>query len=126
MLALRVARPDRATTPAWSATGHLLFERDGVVMAAAFDPATATVRRWVPVMPAGTVQRIQNGGLGMRLSPAGTLAVLPRGFTTRHLLAVGRDGAALALDQQAGGYANTRLSPDGAGSSSRMIPTSSK
>ncbi len=29
---------ERATTPVWSPTGHLLFARDGAVLAAAFDP----------------------------------------------------------------------------------------
>lgn len=105
---------ERATTPAWSPTSHLLFERDGAVMAVAFDPNTATLGgSAVPVMPAGAVQTILTGGLGLRLSPAGTLVFVPRGFTARHLLSVGRDGAALALDLPPGGYGNPRISPDG-------------
>ena len=35
---------ERATTPVWSPTGHLLFARDGAVLAAAIDPQTATLR----------------------------------------------------------------------------------
>ena len=48
---------ERATTPVWSPTGHLLFARDGAVLAVAFDPRTATLRgAAVPVMPSGAVR----------------------------------------------------------------------
>lgn len=83
-------------------------------MAVDFDPSTAMVRGTaVPVMPAGSVQTLLNGGLGLRLSPAGTLGYLPRGFTARHIMSVGRDGSARALPLPPGGYTNPRISPEG-------------
>ena len=63
---------ERATTPVWSPTGHLLFARDGAVLAAAFDPLTATLRgAAVPVMPAGAVEELATGDLGLGVSSTG-------------------------------------------------------
>ncbi|HLE71285.1 MAG TPA: protein kinase [Vicinamibacteria bacterium] len=105
---------ERAMTPLWSPTGHLLFARDGAVLAAAFDPPTATLRGGaVPVMPSGAVEALDSGDLGLRLSSTGTLLYLPAGFTDKRVVSVGRDGAALALDLPSGRYANPRISPDG-------------
>jgi Tol biopolymer transport system component len=105
---------ERATTPVWSPTGHLLFARDGAVMAAAFDLRTATLRGTaVPVMSTGAVEILASGDLGLRLSSKGTLLYLPAGFTDKRVVSVGRDGAALALDLPSGRYANPRISPDG-------------
>jgi Tol biopolymer transport system component len=105
---------ERATTPLWSPTGHLLFARDGALLAVAFDPSTATVRGTaVPVMPAGAVEALSSGNLGVSLSSAGTLQYMPAGFTDTRVVSVSRDGAALALDLPSGRYANPRMAPDG-------------
>jgi Tol biopolymer transport system component len=105
---------DRATTPAWSSTGHLLYARDGAVLAAALDPRTATVLGpAVPVIPAGAVQQLYSGNLGLSVSSTGTLLFMPTGFTDKRVVSVGRDGAALALDLPSGRYGRPRISPDG-------------
>ena len=105
---------ERATTPVWSPTGHLLFARDGAVLAAAFDPRTATLlSAAVPVMPSGALEALASGNLNLSLSTTGTLLYVPAGFTDTRVLSVGRDGAALPLDLPSGRYANPRISSDG-------------
>jgi eukaryotic-like serine/threonine-protein kinase len=105
---------ERATTAEWSPTGHLLFARDGAVLAAAIDPQTAALRGGaIPVMPPGAVESSNLGALGLSLSQTGTLLYLPAGFTDTRVVSVARDGAALALALPAGRYANPRVSPDG-------------
>ena len=105
---------ERATTPVWSPTGHLLFTRDGAVLAVPFDPDTATVRGTaVPVMRAGAAQVLQSGDLALWMSSTGTLAYLPGDFADKRLVSVGRDGATVALDLPSGSYANPRIAPDG-------------
>jgi serine/threonine protein kinase/Tol biopolymer transport system component len=106
---------ERATTPVWSPTGHLLFARDGAVMAAVFDPRTAIVRGTaVPVLPSGTFEALATGSLAFSVSSTGTLLYVPAGFTDTRVVSVGRDGAALAIDLPTSDrYANPRISPDG-------------
>jgi serine/threonine protein kinase len=105
---------ERATTPAWSPTGHLLFAREGAVFAVPLDPGTATVHGTaVPVMPAGAVETLTSGDLGLWISATGTLVYLPSGFTDKRLVSVTRDGAALALDLPSGKYTSPRIAPDG-------------
>ena len=105
---------ERAGSPVWSPTGHLLFARDGAVLAVAFDQRTGTPRGTAtPIMPAGAIEQIASGQLGLSLSSTGTLLSTPAGFTDARVVSVGRDGAALALDLPSGRYANPRISPDG-------------
>jgi eukaryotic-like serine/threonine-protein kinase len=105
---------ERATSPVWSPTGHLLFARDGTVLAVALDPVTATVRgEAVPVIPPGTVEGLLLGGLGLGLSSTGTLLYVPAGFDNRRLVSVGRDGDALDLGLPPNPYDSPRVSSDG-------------
>jgi serine/threonine protein kinase/Tol biopolymer transport system component len=105
---------ERATSPVWSPTGHLLFARDGAVLAVVFDPATATTRGdAVPVIASGVVERGSSGGLGLRLSSTGTLLYPPVGFQDKRVVSVGRDGAALDLGLPSEPLSNPRISPDG-------------
>ena len=105
---------ERAISPVWSPTGHLLFARDGAVLAAVFDPRTATVQgAAVPVIEAGVISALTSGDLGFRLSPTGTLLQMPVDFAQKRVVSVARDGAALALDLPWGRYVNPRVSPDG-------------
>ena len=104
---------ERAATPVWSPTGHLLFSRDGAVLAVPLDPATETVRGpAVPVMPAGAVEAVTDG-LGLWLSSAGSLVYKPGGFTDKRLVSVARDGSSLVLDLASGSYKSPRTAPDG-------------
>jgi Tol biopolymer transport system component len=106
---------ERATTPVWSPTGHLLFWRDGAVLAVALDARTGRPRGTaVPVLPSGTIEQLASGQLAMTLSSTGTLVFEPVGFRDTRVFSVSRDGAALALDQlPSNRYANPRISPDG-------------
>jgi len=105
---------ERATTPVWSPTGHLLFARDGVMLAVPLDPETATVRGTaVPIMRAGTVEALQSGDLALWLSSTGTLVYAPTGFTDKRLVSVARDGSNVGLDLPSGSYGNPRIAPDG-------------
>jgi serine/threonine protein kinase/Tol biopolymer transport system component len=105
---------ERARTPVWSPSGHLLFARDGAVLAVPVDQHTGTVRGTAtPIMPAGAIEPLASGQMGLALSSSGTLLFAPAGFTDTRVVSVGRDGAALALDLPSGRYANPRISPDG-------------
>ena len=105
---------ERATTPVWSPTGHLLFERDGAVLAAPADASTGAIRGpALSVIPSGVVGRQLSGALAYWVSAAGTLLYAPKDSFTRRVVSVHRDGTAIALDFPAGQYFNPRLSPDG-------------
>jgi eukaryotic-like serine/threonine-protein kinase len=105
---------DRAIAPAYAPTGHLLFGRDGAVLAVSFDIGSAAVRGpALPIMPAGTIRTVRAGSLGFQVSTSGTLVFAPTGFATKHLVSVGRDGSVIAVDPANGPYANPRISPDG-------------
>jgi Tol biopolymer transport system component len=106
---------ERATTPVWSPTGHLLFSRDGAVLAVAFDARSGTLRgAAVPVLPSGAIERLASGPLALTLSSTGTLLFAPVGFKDTRVVSVSRDGTTLALDLlPSNQYANPRISPDG-------------
>ena len=105
---------ERATTPVLSPTGHLLFAREGAVLTAAFDAATAQVQGGgVPVIPQGVLGSSASGSLGLRLAANGTLLYLPQDFHSKRVVSVARDGSALVLDLPRARYTNARVSPDG-------------
>jgi Tol biopolymer transport system component len=105
---------ERATTPVWSPTGHLLFARDGAVWAVPLDPGTvATGGSAVQVIPEGEVGNVRWGSLGFQLSATGTLLYVPKNLDNKRLVSVGRDGSELPLGLPPGSYGNPRISPDG-------------
>ena len=105
---------ERAISPVWSPTGHLLFARDSAVLAVPFDARTATVQGTaLRVIAPGTLSSLASGDLGFRVSPTGILLQVPVGFSYKRVVSVARDGAALALDLPWGRYVNPRISPDG-------------
>jgi len=105
---------ERAITPIWSPTGHLLFGRDGAVWAVPFDPNSTTVRGVaVPVIPSGVVGTVLTGGLAFQLSSTGTLVFAPADFDYKRVISVGRDGSEVALNMPLNRYGNPRISPDG-------------
>jgi Tol biopolymer transport system component len=105
---------DRAIAPAYAPTGHLLFGRDGAVLAAPFDIGSATIRgSAIPIIPAGTVGTVRAGSLGFQVSTSGTLVFGPTNFATKHIVSVGRDGSVVAVDLANGPYGNPRVSPEG-------------
>jgi serine/threonine-protein kinase len=105
---------ERARTPVWSPTGHLLFARDGGLFAVAVDQDTGTPRGTaIQVIPPSVIEPLTTGQLSLSLSSNGTLLMAPVGFTDTQVVSVGRDGAVRALDWQAGIHSNPRISPDG-------------
>ena len=105
---------ERARTPVWSPTGHLLFARDGAILAVPLDPGTGSPRGTpTPIMPAGAIESIGSGQMGLTLASTGTLLSMPAGYTDTRVVSVDRDGSARALDLPSGRYRNPRISPDG-------------
>jgi Tol biopolymer transport system component len=105
---------ERATTPVWSPSGHLLFARDGALLATEFDAGAVRVRGVAtPVFPPGYMLTSFIGASLLRLSSNGTLAYLPRDFAAQRLVSVSREGAASTLDLPFRGYYTPRVSPDG-------------
>jgi Tol biopolymer transport system component len=105
---------ERATAPALSPTGHLLFARDGALLAAPFDSEAARVLGpATPIVPAGVVGAFQSGNMAFAVASNGTLLFLPRDFATQRVVSVARDGRSSILDLPRGQYANPRVSPDG-------------
>ena len=100
---------ERARTPVWSPTGHLLFARDGAILAVAFDPGTGTPRGTAtPIMPAGAIESTRLRSTGTHACrPPGHCCPSPAGFTDTRVVSVGRDGAALALDLPSGRYSES-------------------
>ena len=105
---------ERARWAAWSPTGHLLFDRDGALLAVPFDLGTlkATGPASV-VLPAGTVSPNTFGGLAMQVSEDGTLAYSPAGYGNQRIVMVSRDGSSMPLAFPAARFTNPRFSPDG-------------
>jgi serine/threonine-protein kinase len=105
---------ERATTPVWSPTGHLLFAREGAVWAVPFDSGAAVTRgSAVMVIPPGVLGTVRWGSLGFQLSANGTLLFVPRNLDNKRFVSVGRDGSELSLGLPPGSYGNPRISPDG-------------
>jgi serine/threonine protein kinase/Tol biopolymer transport system component len=105
---------ERARTPVWSPTGHLLFARDDAILAVAFDQGTGMPRGTAtPIMPSGAIESRGSGQMGLMLASTGTLLATPAGFTDTRVVSVGRDGSARALDLPSGRFRNPRISPDG-------------
>ena len=105
---------ERASTPIWSPGGHLLFARDGAVLATDFDATTAkALGAATPIIPPGQLATSSSGALALRLSSNGTQLFVPHNFQWKRVVSVARDGSALALDMPQGPYTNPRVSPDG-------------
>jgi serine/threonine-protein kinase len=105
---------ERARRAMWSPTGHLVFDRDGALMAVPFDldtlksTGTATV-----VLPPGTASNAVDGSLTMELSGDGTLAYGLHGYGNNQIVLVSRDGSSRPIDVRAARFTNPRVSPDG-------------
>ena len=101
--------------PVYVPTGHLVYLRAGVLMAAPFDASRLDVTSAsVPVM-SGVLYN--NGGAGhFGVSSTGTIAYLPDSGTRPQadLLWVDRTGRSTATDLPHGPYSEPELSPDGA------------
>ena len=103
---------DRGTQPMYSASGHLMFFRDGELLAAPFDAASLmltgpVVRTTIDNFPVSA-----QGTPIVDVSPSGTVVYAPTRALSR-LVLVSRQGAAQTLNDTLRPYANPRLAPDG-------------
>ena len=108
------------TDPHCIATGHLLFLRAGVLMAAPFDPDRAELKGDpVPVVD-GVIENPRTGAGQYGVSADGSLVYLAGGVTfgEHELVFVDRSGATRVLTAKARPYQDLMLSPDG-----RLIAT---
>ena len=104
---------DRAAAPIYSPTGHLLFLRDGAVLAVPFDAATAQVTGdAVTVLPAGTVL-LSSGTPLVSLADNGMLVYAPASTGLSNLIRLTPGGAAVPLSETPRAFAQPRVSPDG-------------
>jgi serine/threonine-protein kinase len=102
-----------ATMPRFAATGHLVYQQSGALLATAFDPATQQTSGRV-VQLQEHVKTTVSGAADFAIARDGTL-VLMEGSTTpdRRLKWVDRKGAARPLLDTPDDYWLPRLAPDG-------------
>ena len=102
---------ERGTLPQYAASGHLVFFRDGELLAAPFDVGRLQVTG--PAVQA--INSLPSGGEGVPVvdvSASGTVVYAPTNAVSR-MVWVSRQGAEQPLNQTLRSYANPRLSPDG-------------
>ena len=101
--------------PAYSPTGHLLYSRSGVLLAAPFDLDRLEVTGSpLPVLEGITASR-ETGSTSYALSPAGHLVYIPGGLSVadRYLVWVDRQGKETLLPAEAKAFDEPRIAPDG-------------
>jgi serine/threonine-protein kinase len=97
--------------PMYATSGHLVFVRNGELLAATFDADRLTVTG--PTAQAIDKVPAQLQGLpSIDISASGTVVYAPTTAVSR-LVSVTRQGAEQSLNDVARNYANPRLSPDG-------------
>ena len=102
---------DRGTLPLYAPTGHLLFFRDGELLAAPFDAARVVLTG----PPVRVLSDLPTGGEDTALlavSATGALVYAPTTATGR-LVWVSREGVEQPLNDTPRNYTNPRLAPDG-------------
>jgi serine/threonine-protein kinase len=105
---------DGAVAARYASSGQLIYLRDGELLAAAFDPATAAIgEERVPVLSDIYFDPSLPVG-NFAMSPSGTLAYVPGDDSHFRLglLAAGADGGGLLIDERRH-YGTARVSPDG-------------
>ena len=104
---------DAASMPLYAPTGHLLFHRDGAVLAAPFDLRGLRVTKEAAIVfPPGTI-RLAGGNPMMALSTNGTLVYAPALTGLTNLVHVTRSGVVTRLSESARPWSHPRVSPDG-------------
>jgi serine/threonine-protein kinase len=104
--------------PRFASSGHLVFPRDGSLLAVPFDPERLEPTG-APVPVLAGVASLEGPAL-FDLADDGTIAYVPGPIQTRHaatLVRVDRDGVAAPLTETSQGYRYPRFSPMAGGSS---------
>ena len=102
---------DAGSSPIYASSGHVIFFRDGVLLAAPFDadkldvtgPAVAVLEN---------ISLDQLGNPMVALSSAGSLAYVASGNATKRLVWVSRQGVEQPITDISRPYQNPRLAPD--------------
>ncbi len=103
---------DAARSPILAASGHLLFFRDGSLIAAPFD-AEKLETTGPAVAVLSDIALDQVGIPLVAVSNGGTLAYVPSNNATKRLVWVSRQGVEQLITDVSRPYVNPRLSPDG-------------
>jgi serine/threonine protein kinase/Tol biopolymer transport system component len=106
---------DGGTYPQYLPSGHLVYAREGGLLAVPFDLRRLAVAGPPVSVLEGVQMNPVNGFVQLSTSADGSLAYLPgvAGGGERTLLWVDREGAPQALPTPSRGYTGPRLSPDG-------------
>jgi serine/threonine-protein kinase len=101
---------ERGTFPLYAPSGHLVFYRDGGLLAAPFD----TNRLQLTGSPTRVIENLPPTSINVPLVGAsgGTLVYAPTTLTSR-LVWVSRQGAEQSITETLRTYANPRVAPDG-------------
>jgi serine/threonine-protein kinase len=103
---------DAGSYPAYASSGHLIFFRNGGLLAAPFD--ANTVQMTGPAVAVlDNLSLDQLGNPIMAVSAAGLFAYVPSGNATKRLVWVSRQGVEQPITQTSRPYQNPRLAPDG-------------
>ena len=110
----RVVIAENAMYPVFAKSGHVLFVRDGVLLAVRFDPETLQATGApVPMLEDIAVQ-VSNVSAGVAISDNGTLAVVRESqwWVDTRVVWVDRDGRESPAVASPGAYSAPRISPD--------------
>jgi serine/threonine protein kinase/Tol biopolymer transport system component len=102
---------DAGNSPIYASSGHVIFFRDGVLLAAPFDADKLDVTG--PAM--AVLENVSLDQLGtpmVGLSSAGSLAYVASGNATKRLVWVSRQGVEQPITDISRPYLNPRLAPD--------------
>ncbi len=99
----------------YASTGHLVYAREGELLAVGFDAGSVEVVTPPVVLVEGVLTSEAGGGAQFALSDNGTLAYVPgvRSEQDRVLAFVGVDGGIERVNAAPAQYLSPRLSPDG-------------
>jgi serine/threonine-protein kinase len=103
---------ESGTYPLYASSGHLLFFRDGALLATRFDPRRLEVTGHA-VSALDNISVDQDGNPLVTISSSGSLAYVPSGNATRRLVWVSRQGVEQEITDTPRPYANPRLASDG-------------
>ena len=103
---------DAGTSPLYASTGHLVFYRDGTLMAAPFDPNRLALTG-LPVRVAEDLAVDFTGVPLASLSRSGLLAYAPAGTGTTRIVWVSRQGLEQPVTDGTRRFQSIHLAPDG-------------
>jgi len=106
---------ENGTHPRYSPSGHLVYARNGTLLAVAFDPNRLEVTGRPFTVLEGVLMSRNTGAANFDIAASGDLIYVPGGADggARTLFWVGRNGKAERLPLPPRSYLHPRISPDG-------------